>query len=343
VVVLAASAVLFITVGAFTQEVLNLAFGLWFTELFAFMGIAFCILQISGRAPAPYARMGPPPLLAMGTGFLFGLINYFAFVVPLQGFALKLAPTWLRDLVPDSGQIFARQGPVELAFILGAVSLAAPVCEELVFRGVVQQGMFPKRPGRWPAIFITAALFSLFHMDPIGFGARFELGLLFGWLFERSGSLWPNVCAHSANNVITTMLYLATRGSPEEGDVPARELLLMGFAGLFAFLGGLALVRQYPKLLASQPVARPVLQPPRSVWPTVRPWLLWAGLSISLLFAVDHRGIRLNAIDLEYPLTGPEPASLQRLRDRVRAGKAPMDDYTHLRRTLARRPSPRGS
>ena len=52
------------------------------------------------------------------------------------------------------------------------------------------------------AIIITAILFSAIHMQFQGFLPRFALGLVLGYLFYWSGSLWLPIIAHLLNNAM---------------------------------------------------------------------------------------------------------------------------------------------
>ena len=60
------------------------------------------------------------------------------------------------------------------------------------------------------AVWITAILFSAFHMEFFGFLPRLMLGVLFGYFVVWSGSIWTSVWAHFINNgtaVVVTYLY----------------------------------------------------------------------------------------------------------------------------------------
>jgi uncharacterized protein len=80
-----------------------------------------------------------------------------------------------------------------------AVCLLAPVLEEMLFRGVILRG-FLKRYPRWQAIAGSALLFGLAHLNLYQFFVGLVLGLLSGWLYERSRSLWPCIVLHGAYN-----------------------------------------------------------------------------------------------------------------------------------------------
>ncbi len=79
--------------------------------------------------------------------------------------------------------------------------VGAPLAEEVVFRGYLQGALQELLP-RWPAIAVAAAVFGAVHgiayTLPIGL-----LGVVFGALFARCGSLWPSALVHAAHNTLT--------------------------------------------------------------------------------------------------------------------------------------------
>ena len=78
--------------------------------------------------------------------------------------------------------------------------------------------MPPGRPTARAGLVTTAFVFSAFHLDPVGFLARFELGLLFGLFFFRTGSLWPGIAAHAANNLVSTGSCTSPRRTRPEAE-----------------------------------------------------------------------------------------------------------------------------
>jgi membrane protease YdiL (CAAX protease family) len=103
------------------------------------------------------------------------------------------------------------------------VCILAPLAEEVIFRGAVLGTMLEHWEGnkRWTAITISALLFALAHMNPAQMPHAFLLGLLIGWLYERSRSLIPCVVLHCANN---TIAYLMTAAYPAP-DITLRDIL----------------------------------------------------------------------------------------------------------------------
>lgn len=81
------------------------------------------------------------------------------------------------------------------------VSILAPVIEELIFRGIIFQGL-RKNYSKFTAIFMSALLFALFHLNPWQFPATFVLGLLLGWLMLRTNNILLAILGHFLNNFL---------------------------------------------------------------------------------------------------------------------------------------------
>jgi membrane protease YdiL (CAAX protease family) len=335
---------LFLTVCQLVQS-LNIGFGLWFTEVFVFLGVSWVALRNNGRDPLEYPRTASPGWPAIALGFLAGALNFAALVIPLQWISQAFAPAWLRELF-DSTRIFANQTPFEMVAIMTAIGIAAPVCEEYYFRGILQQGLTSAMSRTGDGVALTAIIFSAFHLDPIGFLARAELGALFGYLLLRTGSLWPGVAAHAANNLISTALYFAFKdaagGAPDEDPSPVLLAALVA--------GGTPLVLMVARMAAGSARLRPSPRlPPGPTPPFHRlaaPWLAGGLASLALLLAVDARGVRLSYYDFwvaPLPMAGEHPPeeekrqrdALDALRKAARKGDVPLEKYLLERRQLA--------
>ncbi len=95
----------------------------------------------------------------------------------------------------------------DLVVSLLIVGLLAGFSEELFFRGALQRLLASERLNPHVAIWITAFIFSSFHVQFYGFFPRLLLGAYFGYLLYKSGSIWLPVTVHACNNamvVITT-------------------------------------------------------------------------------------------------------------------------------------------
>lgn len=90
------------------------------------------------------------------------------------------------------------------------VGLLTAIVEEFMFRGVLQTIFTRWTKSTHAAVWITAILFSAFHMEFFGFLPRLLLGVFFGYFVAWSGSIWTGVWAHFLNNaaaVIAAYLY----------------------------------------------------------------------------------------------------------------------------------------
>ena len=100
-----------------------------------------------------------------------------------------------------------------LTFVLAgiAVVVAAPLAEEVFYRGLIFGGL--QRWGFWPAALISGAVFSGVHFDVGSFIPFFLIGVLLAWLFWRSGSLWESIALHALYNGISFSILVATEAS----------------------------------------------------------------------------------------------------------------------------------
>ena len=94
---------------------------------------------------------------------------------------------------------------------VGLIVVLAPISEELFFRGFLFSGL-RSRLSLWPAALIAGAVFGLVHA-PTGITTVIPLAALgvgLCWLYERTGSLWPSIFAHTINNALALTLICNT-------------------------------------------------------------------------------------------------------------------------------------
>lgn len=85
------------------------------------------------------------------------------------------------------------------------VALVPAICEELLFRGALQQFIAFCFRNRHAAVWSTALIFSAFHGQFYGFFPRLILGAMLGYMFIYSGSLWVSVIVHFINNALALL------------------------------------------------------------------------------------------------------------------------------------------
>jgi uncharacterized protein len=84
-------------------------------------------------------------------------------------------------------------------FVLAAVLV--PLAEEVFFRGVLYRWL-RARAGMLVALVISSSIFGALHFYIPSVASISLLGVICALVYERSGSLWPAVIVHAANNGI---------------------------------------------------------------------------------------------------------------------------------------------
>ncbi len=101
--------------------------------------------------------------------------------------------------------------PAIQAAILISGALVTPFFEEILFRGLIQSSIRSYNIRPWPAIVITSIIFTLLH--PSGLQpAVFVLGMLLGYAYEKSGSLFRPMFIHALFNGLTLITAISRSG-----------------------------------------------------------------------------------------------------------------------------------
>lgn len=79
------------------------------------------------------------------------------------------------------------------------VVIMAPVIEELIFRGMIMHGLM-RNYSKFTAVFVSALMFALWHLNPWQFPATFILGLVLGILMLRTRNIYLCILGHAINN-----------------------------------------------------------------------------------------------------------------------------------------------
>jgi membrane protease YdiL (CAAX protease family) len=223
-------------IGASVQQ-RSIVAGLWVTEALAIALPALFVLLLAGVRLGPYLGF-------RGLTWKHALI---AAVVSAANQPVVSFLTWFaRAAVPQSwaDDFDSKQRMLDAIFRMHAVpmvitvTLAAPLGEELFFRGFALPAL-QKSWGPAAAIFVSGALFSLLHVDKVGFIGLMEIGIVLAALRYWSGSLWAAILGHAVNNGIAGGAFLL---GYEDPDVPPPPAMLAAGAVLLV-VGIVLLVR----------------------------------------------------------------------------------------------------
>lgn len=145
------------------------------------------------------------PILGVSALFIFAAMYVLNLLIEQAGIPNTMEETFLAMSRNSLGLL--------------SIALLAPILEELLFRGAIQGSLQAAGTNPWSAIIISATIFGVVHMNPAQIPFAFLLGLMFGWLYYRTGSLFPGIVGHVLNNSVAAVNMLLY------GDTPLEEQL----------------------------------------------------------------------------------------------------------------------
>jgi membrane protease YdiL (CAAX protease family) len=148
-----------------------------------------------------------PFLAAGGAGLLFGVAGPLMNLIPMIEF--------FRPLFEDS---FAQTGVSSFLMLV----IAAPVLEEIIFRGVMLDGLL-RRTTPLKAIVLSSFLFGLVHMNPWQFVVGFLVGVFAGWVYLKTRNLVAVIVIHAGIN-FSAYLYRIFGTETLVDSVPLQEV-----------------------------------------------------------------------------------------------------------------------
>lgn len=101
--------------------------------------------------------------------------------------------------------LLKRNTITDLLINLVVVAVFAGVGEELLFRGVLQRLLIRIFHSPLVGIVVVAFIFSAIHFQFFGFLPRFVLGIVLGYIYWYSGSLWPAIIAHFVYDAVAVI------------------------------------------------------------------------------------------------------------------------------------------
>ncbi|MGI6225386.1 MAG: CPBP family intramembrane glutamic endopeptidase [Peptococcales bacterium] len=136
-------------------------------------------------------------------GLINGVILFFSVII-MGAIISRFLPIEIEPQ-PIAEIIVTAQTKWEMVIPFIVASIFAPISEELYFRGFLYPAFRQKIGVGW-GIMVTSLIFGSLHFDfvrliPLAFG-----GIWLNWLYERSGSIYTSIVAHSVWNTIMTFL-----------------------------------------------------------------------------------------------------------------------------------------
>lgn len=208
------------------------------SEVIAILGAAFIWRWVMKDAAAEWPSLKPKvsvwayvalSVAAIGLGFLANSLA--ALLVELSPWMAESAEAYTERI---SELLLDATGVERVLGIIG-VCVAAPLCEEALFRGTILQEE-RKVESVATAVVVNGVLFSAFHLNPVSGLGLAILGAFFAHITIRSGSLIPAIIAHAVVNTTNAVVLPAVMPQAAEAkspvDMPQLLLLIAGLAAI---------------------------------------------------------------------------------------------------------------
>ena len=162
-------------------------------------------------------------------------------------------PDWLEAMEQTQMQLIEKvlDGGLGVTFNLAMLAVVPALCEEVLFRGYAQR-QFERGLGAWGGIAASGVLFGIYHLRFTQVLPLTALGLYLAYLVWRTGSIWPAVVVHFANNAFSVLLanYFSARPDMDTQMLETMQIpwYIVG-AGVLVFAGLMAALHQRARAL----------------------------------------------------------------------------------------------
>ncbi|WP_118975354.1 type II CAAX endopeptidase family protein [Taibaiella koreensis] len=205
-------------------------------QVFSFLVPALIYAYLADPSPRSYLGLVNPVRKIRIAGMLVLALGLLCFTGALAEWMAQL------DLGKASQELDRqREGFINAYLSSGSVwsvlrnvaliALVPAICEELFFRGVIfkfAQSIFRRW---WLSIGVSSILFTLFHASISEFLPIFIAGVVLGWVYYITGSLWMSILLHLLFNGIQALIGIyATPGMEKslEGAGPTVIAFVIG-------------------------------------------------------------------------------------------------------------------
>ncbi|MEQ1825831.1 MAG: CPBP family intramembrane glutamic endopeptidase [Pirellula sp.] len=158
---------------------------------------------------------------------------------------LVLATLLAQILAPDetAAKLFENMPLAMVVPWVLFISLFPGFGEEMLFRGLMQRRLLERwRP--WTAITVTSLIFALFHLMPHTVVFAFPIGMWFGYIAWKTGSIWPTILAHVLINGTWNILNISKSHLGYSDQLYVAICSLLVVIGIPAFSYSLPAIRR---------------------------------------------------------------------------------------------------
>ncbi|WFA08247.1 CPBP family intramembrane glutamic endopeptidase [Tissierella sp. Yu-01] len=162
------------------------------------------------------------------------VVNYITLLIPMSDFFEEIFSEILG-------------GELNLTGTFIRVVIVAPIVEEILMRGIILEGLTSKYSNA-KAIIVSSLLFGIIHLNIYQFVAASIIGILLGWIYINTNSLWLCIFTHGVYNslgyIAESIFKIQIAGYTTEGFQP---LWFTGVGLILIIFGGFLLKRIFKK------------------------------------------------------------------------------------------------
>ena len=178
------------------------------------------------------------PLAVLMLVFSYPLVQFSAVIN--QKIALAELFSYENSIAGDiTRMIIEINSPSELILRIAVIALIPAIGEELFYRAGLQNELRRGFKNPHIAIIVVSVIFSAFHLQFDGFLPRFLLGLMLGYMYFWSSSIWVPVLIHFLNNsmlLLVAYFNAALMRSAEMEQLPSIPVFLLVISIVGTFL-----------------------------------------------------------------------------------------------------------
>ncbi len=186
---------------------------------------------VSAALKAPFIKLNAPVKREEGRKCSWFTLGIILFIGTLA-IGMAIDPIMSEFELPDAlKKIYEKMELSNIDNLLSVVFLA-PLCEEFIFRGTIQRALC-HRELPISAIFISAILFGVIHLNLVQGVGAFLIGLFIGYAYYKTHSLWVAVFLHFVNNGTS---YLTVSLMPKEMSLMNMKEILADYPNTYILL-----------------------------------------------------------------------------------------------------------
>lgn len=188
-------------------------------------------------------------VVGIGTMILAGifiqLLVQLTAAVPLSGQwqVLRSGQEQVEKLI---NSFFADKSIGHLLLVILVLAVMPAIAEEICFRGTIQNMLAKTNLGQTWAIVVGGLTFAFMHLEFDNFLAIWCMGIVLGFLYYYSGSLWVSIAGHCLNNMVMVLMKYAFQIGAISSDIANSDSLPLYVtipAGVL-MIGGLLTMRR---------------------------------------------------------------------------------------------------